>query len=410
MSGVLARWLFLGGVLLACDGVGRSVVGERAVFVPEVCKRPVPCEPLTLLEPEAVPEAATPVDLTQCMQAGTTLCPASATTPAGQCTAPAPALERTFQAAFELALLGCTAVHLVHAANEPALARIELQSWNQVHLDIESAEAVTLELVGGKIEHVSVALHGPITLRVVDGPSVRDLRVLGGSSAAQIELVRATVEALAIDGSQAQVLLRRSSLKHVRLAVQRINLESSFILNAAWQAQTLNASDASLQRVRSAATRSVLSSCDVEMTSFMGCQSLTAVQGMLTDVQMFSCAEEIGLYGATVSHSQLEGDLILDAASLGRVVLGLGDVGSVATWDTHLSNISFCADQQPLTFGGTTGVHCGHCNLTPEPAQPAACRLQSAEPAVLSSSSCPELLQLPVCGDPLPERMRPPRR
>jgi hypothetical protein len=145
------------------------------------------------------------------------------------------------------------------------------------------------------------------------------------------------------------------------------------------------------------------------MTSFSDCRSWTAVQGVFADVQLFPCSEEAGVYGGAMQRAQLEGDLILDGAGLHDVVLGVGEVGSITTWDTQLTNISFCADQHSLTFGGAGGARCAHCDLTPEPAQPDACRLERADPRVDKSESCPKLASLPVCSDPPPQRMRPPR-
>ncbi|HET8933566.1 MAG TPA: hypothetical protein VFN67_09010 [Polyangiales bacterium] len=411
MSGKL-MWLGLACVIAACSGVGRSVVGERApAFDFDVCKEPLPCQPLEPNEPRALPAPALPVDLTQCTQASATLCASSATTPTIQCSALASGLSRTFQGASDLGQLGCSAVTIGHAdSSELTEGRIELQTWNQVHVEIASAVPATLELVGGQIEHVSLVLHGPITLRIVDVPRVNDLRVLAPNSAVNVELLRSIGGGVAIDAPQGALLLRRSSLDHVNITAQRLDFESSSVTDAAWQAAALNAVDATLHRIRSSAERSVISACDVTGIHLASCQSLTLVQGSITDAQILACAEETGIYGTAVVHAQLEGNMILDGASLGQVVLGLGEVGSISTWDTQLTDISICKDSQELTFGGASDGRCFHCNLTDSLAQPAACRLEQAMPMLEGVASCPNLRgPMPFCGDPSPERMRPPR-
>jgi hypothetical protein len=406
-------WLCSAWFLAACSGVGRSVVGERApAFDFDVCEAPLPCKPLELDEPQELPEPAAPVDLALCMQASPTSCSASATTPTIQCSAVAAGLSRTFQNAADLGQLGCTAVNIGHAADSSELgeARIELQIWNQAHVEIASAVPATLELMGGQIEHVSLVLHGPITLRIVDVGRVNDLRILAPDAAANIEFLRSIGGAVSIDAPQGALLLRRSSLNHVTISARRVDFESSSISDGAWQAASLNAVDATLRRIRSSAERSVLSASDVDEAHFASCQSLTLVDGSITHAQILACAEETGIYGTAVIQSQLEGDMILDGASLGQVVLGLGEVGSIMTWDTQLTGISVCTDSQELTFGGASDGRCFHCNLTDPLAQPDVCRLETAMPMLEGVTSCPNLLwPMPFCGDPRPERMRPPR-
>jgi hypothetical protein len=407
MSGRLIAALCL---LMACDGIGRSVVGELGVLEVESCEKPVPCEPIIVDEPRDLPQPAAPVDVMLCGQAAAMPCTTSGNTSVAQCAASALALSLRFQGALDLAHLACSAVQLVHAADDPSDVRIDFQAWDHVHLDIESTQAVTLELAGGQIEQVSISLRGPINLRLLDSERVHDLRIQADSAAAQIELLRTKVASLSIDAPEAQVLLRRSDLEYVQLSARRLELESSSVSDASWSAATLNASDATLFRVRSEVERTVLSACDVNMGSFLSCQSLTAVSGTMTDVHLPACAEAIGIYGGAVVHSQLEGDLLLDAASLTTLALGVGEAGAIRTWDTHLYNISFCADQQPLTFAGASAAACVHCDVTPVPAQPAACQLDDEGRRAEDTYGCTTLFVIPPCEPPAPERMRPPRR
>lgn len=412
MSGKLACLFWSLCLLSACDGVGRSVVGERAPAFGFGCPKPLACKPVELDEPKAVPEPPTPVDLAQCAQVGATLCPASATTPAGQCPAPPMALTRSFEDARDLGQLACTAAQLFHApeSGEPARVSIPIEAWNQVHLEISSATPATLELVGGQLEHVSLALRGPIALRLLDISRVQDLRVLADDPGASVEALRTHGADLSVAAPHGLLLLRRSRFERVSISAERIDLESSAVFDARWEATSLNAADATLRRIHAAVERSLLSATDMWMVSFASCRSLTAIQGVLSNIQLAACAEETGIYGSAVVHSQLDGTLILDGASLGEVVLGLADPGAIMIWDTQMTDISLCADSQVLTFGGWSDARCVHCNLADEPVDPAACRLDGTDPKIEDSLSCPRLPQLPICGDPQPERMRPPRR
>lgn len=398
----------------ACDGIGRSVVGEHygRFDVPE-CDPALPCEPLTMVEPENVPDSASAIDLRVCEPAGT-LCQSSKTpSSAGrvQCALEASELERTFEESTELREVGCSALRLTHtrASGEPAVVRIEPEAWRQAHLEVETDEPATLELAGGLIEHVSLALRGPITLRVLDTDELRDLRVVANDAPVQIELTRVRAGRVAIEAPESAVLLRRSSLDAVAISAQRIDLESSYVSDAVLRGEWLNAADATLLRVSSEIERSVLSACDATMLRLSGCRSFTSVQGHFTDVQLSACSEEISIYGSALINAQLEGSLLLDAASLGSVVLGLGEVGPIAAWDTSFNNVTFCADQHSLSFGGSSSARCAHCDLAPEPVSPDACLVSGSDARVESSPSCDMLAAPPRCGDPQPERMRPPR-
>lgn len=404
-------WLSLG-----CSGVGRSVVGEQARFEEPLCDPPLPCAELAIAEPDSVPDSADPVDLTQCEPNGA-LCQVSATMPASgptvRCATTAAdhgPTERTFSEVAELAQLTCTALRLRHvgASVEPTTARIALDVWRQAHLEVASDEPAALELTGGSLEHVSLVLHGPITLRVLDVEQLRDLRVMS-DGAAQIELTRVRGASVSIEGPQAAVLVRRSSLERLRVNAQRVDLESSYVKDARWRAEWLNAADTTLLRVHAEVERSVLSACDATMARFAGCRSWTAVQGRFSDVQLSACDEEISLYGSTVERGQLEGNLLLDAASLGSLILGQGEVGTITSWDSQLQNVTFCADQHTLSLGGSSAVRCARCDLAPGPVTPDACYVPGAEALVESSESCGELEALSQCAEPQPERMRPPR-
>lgn len=398
----------------ACDGIGRSVVGEHygRFDVPD-CDPALPCEALTMFEPENVPDSAVAIDLRVCEPAGT-LCQGSEA-PSGsatvRCALEASDLDRTFAQGAELREVGCSALRLSHtrASGEPALVRIEPEAWRQVHLEVETDEPATLELAGGLIEHVSLALHGPITLRVLDSNELRDLRVVATDASVQIELTRVRAGRVAIDAPESAVLLRRSSVDAVAINAQRIDLESSYVSDAVFRGQWLNAADATLLRVNAELERSVLSACDATMLRLSGCRSFTSVQGHFTDVQLSACSEEIGVYGSTLINAQLEGSLLLDGASLESVVLGLGEVGPIAAWDTSFNNVTFCADQHSLSFGGSTAARCAHCDLAPEPVSPDACLVAGAEARVESSPSCDMLAAAPPCDAPQPARMRPPR-
>ncbi|HTU62572.1 MAG TPA: hypothetical protein VMF89_29125, partial [Polyangiales bacterium] len=247
----------------ACDGIGRSVVGEHygRFEVPD-CDPPLPCEPLTIAEPENVPDGASPIDLRTCEPAGA-LCQGSETGTV-QCALEASEAERTFEESAALREIGCSTLRLQHtrASGEPALVRIEPDFWRQVHLEVDSDEPATLEIAGGVIEHVSLALHGPITLRVLDTDELRDLHVIAHDAPVQIELTRVRAARVAIDASESAVLLRRSTLDAVWIGAQRIDLESSYVSDVVLRAQWLNAADATLRRVDAELERSVLSACD----------------------------------------------------------------------------------------------------------------------------------------------------
>jgi hypothetical protein len=387
------RWIWVGLWLCGCDGLGRAVVGERTLGqTDEICRQPLPCEPLEIAPPESVPTATLPVDFRECSQA-------CASTTVGECVPAESSVETELPAE-----LACARARL----EEPA--RVEVGTWTWVHVEVESAAPATLELVGGTLEHVSLTLRGPITLRITDLERVRDLRVLAPEGRAQIELQRTDMRVLAVAAPEAALLLRRSNIERATLEVEQLDVESSAVSDTIWRASSLSMTDATVKRVHSEIARSVLSASDVRKSSFLGCQSLTAVQTVFDEVRLHACAEEAGLYGASFLRSQLEGNLILDGAGIDESVLGVGEVGTIMAWDTRLKGISFCADQHALSFGGGTSLRCGHCDLTPEPAEPAACQLPLAQSAVENCGSCQVLTDvLPACGDPLPERMRPPR-
>ena len=413
MSGWLRCCVVLTVCCLGSCSVGRAVVGEHGGgFGLPTCDPAPECEPLEIAAPEGVPEDDGTVDFSQCESAAT-LCPGAATMPAGSTAARCTDLDagwvRSFEAADALHELRCSGLRLSHKAASGAhpIARVELDVWDRAQIEVESDAPVTLELAGGRVARVALALRGPITLRIMDTEHLQDLRVTSDGTA-QIELTRVRGASVAISAPQGSVWVRRSSLDRVRLAARRIDLESSYVSDAAFRAEWLHAVDATLLRVRSEVERSVLSACDVSMATFSACQAWTAVQGRLSDVQLAACAEEVSVYGSAVVRGQFEGDLLLDGATLSAVVLGLGEVGAITTWDTQLTSATFCADQQSLSLGGFSAVRCARCDRRPGVALQ-ACLLEGSETQVESSESCEMLDMLAQCGEAQPERMRPPR-
>lgn len=398
-------------VLLGCDGVGRAVVGEHWLGgARKICETPLPCASIPLEPPSGVPEGVEPVDLQTCTHVSPAFCPSGAVTGVGSCPDPSVNLQVSVadaQSTGVLRELSCRSVRLAPDPDASSELHVALRAWTDVRMEVASSEPLTLELAGGKLDHVSLSLRGPITLRLVDVSGGGDVRVIADNGRAHVELLRASLSSVVLSVPEGELLLRRSWLQGVAAQADRIDVESAYVRDAAWKTASLSATDATLVRLRSEARRSVLAACNVEMTSFLACQSLSTIDGSLTDVQLSACADEAAIYGSDVQRAQIEGDLILDRAGIYDSVLGVGEVGAITTWDSQLTNISFCADQQAIAVGGMTGAECVHCDVAPEPTEPDACLLDKGFLRA-TKSSCPGLELPPECGDPQPNRMRPP--
>jgi hypothetical protein len=281
--------------------------------------------------------------------------------------------------------------------------------WLNTDLSVHTDTRAVIDITGGRIEHVSLALSGPVTLRLTDVQSLSDLRVLATDGAAvQVELLRSEGAGLSVAGAETDVLLRRSRFSHVRLGVRRITLESSVVIDAVFEAQALQAADATLRRIESGAERTLLAGSLVAMARFSRCRSLTAVLGSFRALHIAPCAEEAALYGSGVEQAQLDGPIILDSAKLGRVVFGVSEAASITAWDSTVSDPTFCESRTALVAGGFGWLNCARCDLAAEPIEPSACVVKGARYQTVHSESCPSLELPEQCGAPQPERMRPP--
>jgi hypothetical protein len=362
-----------------------------------------------LHEPREVLTLPMPVDVSACAEALATDCVATSSAPGGCVGAVRPGLPSW--SAAEFTLLHCSSDRVLQrgAADGDTLTLHDVE-WSQSHLRVQATEPSVVELVGGRLDHVSLAVAGPVTLRLVDVQGLADLRVLvADDSAVRMEVVRSAGAGLTVSGSDAEVLVRRSRIDRVGLWVKRITLESSSVTDGIWEAQVLDAADSTLERIASAAERSVFAGCQVGMARFSRCQSLTAVLGYLHDVHVQACAEEVALYGANVQTAQIEGETILDSASLTGAIFGVGTIGPITAWDSTLTSPTFCDPGVAVALGSFAWVRCARCDLAAQSVTPDACFVDDAQYEISESESCPSLQQVRSCSMPEPVRMRPPR-
>jgi hypothetical protein len=391
-----------------------------------LCAEPVPTcvDDPQPAAPENLPPAAEPVDLLACESPIDAPCGVAAQQPVAGNTAAGSCETRLSTDAGRhdidaLAQRTCDRLHIVDDRRAPdgGSLRVAGARLEQVNIVIESVLPLTVELESAWLRHVWFELHGPVTLRIEASQLFSDVRVSAPdqtASSAALELTSVLGDALSIGSSAAEfggeVVMRRSTLRRVRIRATAIELESVAMSDASIEGESLDASDATIQRLVVHTHRSKLSVCTVSAARFSDCGAFSALQGTFLDSRIEGCSEGARLYGASFSSGVLDGQIVLDHAELSRVRLGLHERSDIQAWDSHLDYVRFCSPAQSVSFGAGSSVACSRCDGTMrQPRDVDACVLSDAMyEAIGGPEACPALVAPPFCADPEPKRMRPP--
>jgi uncharacterized protein YjbI with pentapeptide repeats len=287
----------------------------------------------------------------------------------------------------------------------------------QVNIEIQTALPLTVELESAWLRHVWFELHGPVTLHIEASRLFSDVRVSAPDQTAvraALELANVSGEALSIGSGGAEfrgeVIMRRSTLRRVRIRATAIELESVSMSDASIEGERLDASDATLQSLLVNTRRSKLSVCTVSAARFVDCGAFSAIEGTLQGSRIEGCSEGARLYGASFSSGVLDGQIVLDHAELSQVRLGLHERADIQAWDSQIDYVRFCSPSQSVSFGAVSSVTCSRCDGSNRQSRDvAACVLSGATyEAIGGPEACPALVEPQICADPEPKRMRPP--
>jgi len=420
-------WLACASLALGCHGVGRALVGERPVPQRggDLCADPVPAcvDDPQPDAPQDIPAAAEPIDLSVCgatRAAGCTLgdVPAVGANPAAASCDPETLPASQTNAVGALERRSCDALRIVDGG-EPDARRVTVASAQLefVNISIHTVLPLTLELESVSLQHVWLELHGPVTLRILSSLSFSDVRISAPDEVAarpMLELERVRGAGLSIGTSDAEfhgeVVIRRSTLAQVRMRASSIEMESVALTDAELETEHLEASDATLQRLKVSAGRTLLSVCTVASAWFDDCTAFSANAGTLRNSRIEGCSEGARLYGASFQEGVLDGQLVLDHANLSRVRLGLHERTDIAAWDAEFDYVRFCSRDQSLSFGGKSTVACSRCEgsiVQPRVVEACVSSTGTLE-AVGGPEQCAAFVAPPICSEPELMRMRPP--
>jgi hypothetical protein len=416
----LARRALLISVCIAvgtpgCSGIGRAVVGTKpgARDADPSCDLPTPScdETPPPTAPLGVPPSAASIDLTKCaLLPPLTACDA-APVDASNCQAPLN-VDDDADAQEALASQQCANLSVVDDRADPATRLLHLDGADlaSANIRIQSALPLTVELAEASLTHVWFELRGPVTLRILSSRLFGDVRVATTDAAAALELEQVNGASLAVGsdpaGFRGVVSIRRSTLRHVQLTADSIELESASLSDVTLLSARLEAADATLLRSAVRAQRSLLASCTVTSTSFTDCSTFSAIQGVYKETTLAACAEALRLYGAEFTDGALDGAIVLDRASVQQVRLGLEEPATIEAWDSELSYLRLCSEGNKATFGGGDSVTCVY------PGSGLTCDVDvcTVTEAMFTADTpdCAAFQMPPACALPEPARMRPP--
>ena len=403
--------------LFGCDGVGRALVASNPEGGDDQLScEPVECTEVLMPEVRAVPPSFTDPELSKCKPSDPQLCePAPEPSPnlgdddASACRRTI-SLDDDFD---EQALLGldCGKLKLVRKQAGAGVVRLSNVRWTHVALDIETSDPLRLELATARLTQVSLRLHGPVELRMLENSSAERVGVTGEDGASTFDL----------DGSQAlylrvgdeeheysgQLTLVRSSVKSAHLRARSMDFETVSLSDTTLEARHTYWFDVTARRVRMAVDDAAISASRLDQVDVTRCGQLSMYRAIAASFRIPACSgDRTRLFESLFSRGSLDGVLAADSSEFSQVVFGFHEPTVLQLWDGNLGNTNFCGGTERVVLAGKVVGNCAVCReMDGENVPIDPCAHKNAKVTLLKS--CTQLDELEICS-PSPERMRPP--
>ncbi len=411
--------LGLSAVLLAtggCNSVGQGLVDRQPLGagLPTggLCKDPPMCSAKAAAPLVVIKElAATAVDLSQCDGNNAHPCAVSASDPncaSWEVESPAMAPKHP--------PLYCTELQV--RAKDPKSAASA--AWSDLSLKhsnmlIEATSPLVLELDNASLQDCFISLQGPVTLRISNSTGLNDLQFSGAVNVGgepHLELEHSDGGGLVV-GSGKQlfegvVSIARSVFEQSQLHARDVQLQS-----VRWDRSLIDATNASLIDTKLAlgvlsSEAAVISASNLLHLQVEDCGSLALIDTNTVESNFHACSlDALRVYGGLVNGGVIDGPVESDAAAWDSVLFGVEAASDLTVWSGSMETVQFCSQTHSLQLGAEVGVKCSACAAGTLKKTGSVCAVPN-QPPQLDSNTCPALLKVDDCKDPLPVRQRPP--
>lgn len=412
--------------LLACDSVGRALVGSDPPGQGFGLQCAVtPCEEMKFAGFQT-PQVLE-LRLDTCVTSDPASCEVVSETIPGLSRATAGACMRSVSLdddAFDATAardLRCAAVRLSRTnSGGMRSVRIDDAHWSNLEVEIATRDAFALELANPVLDHVRVRLRGPITLRILDTKTVTELSVDSESDGSAVELRDVTAKRVMFGsepyGSAEGVLggpfagrlaIRRSTLASAHIAAAEVAFESMVLNEVAVDVERADWVDVTGVRVRLAVDEAVISASKLNGFEVERCGELRLHKSSLASYAIPACDPGATLvFGTSLTRGQIDGAIFVDGAQIQNSVFGIAGATHVQLWDADLVRVNFCAKTEHVEIAGEGSFLCAYCQELDASEVPIdACRHEDDDTRI--ARSCSAFEEAAQC-DPAPIRMRPP--
>jgi hypothetical protein len=290
-------------------------------------------------------------------------------------------------------------------------------SWSRFEVVIEAHAPVTITLRSPELRAVSIALEGPVTLRLEDARA-EDLRVQGAANARgapelvvsglEGKLVRFGDEDLTFDGA---VQMRAAELEQLELYVHELTAESIRLKHGVVQAGTFYATDATFDEIELGSEHAVLAEFETHHCRLQLCTYATLIAGKLDRSIISACSGSVPrLYSSSITSGELEGQYESDDSDFENTLMGVTEDSEVLSFQSRFSSDALCSGLRLLALDAASLIKCSECDPSFARGE-RACELPSPPdvPSPVQANYCsvlPARRHLVRCDPDLPERSR----
>jgi hypothetical protein len=299
---------------------------------------------------------------------------------------------------------------IVPAATSLALPAFQASEFELV---VSAPDPAELTLSAAVLTNSRITLEGPVSLRVVDRSSLRNVQIVARAGMGQrVEIVEADAQSLRIvneDGElfPGDVLITRASLWDAALLARELTLENVLVSRGDIAsddliAHALLASDLKLQ-----VDRAALASTELSRFQLQRCGSMQVTSSLLSFGVMVNCEQPLRIDRTDVDDTAIIGRVEGRLTSWQGVSFGAGGATDLELWNSSVHSNVLCDGVQRFAVQGAV-----ECNACPAPnVVPASCRIaalvRGSETGDLrdagteetwANPECPALDTVPPCN------------
>jgi hypothetical protein len=358
------KWLWPCALLLACDGgVGAPIVSTER----EDKDKPFQCtaiapscqEPFAPGVPFAKPAAVQP---TSFCPLGTPLQPCVFPT-TGHCRSSLRVVEGITATNLPSATCGELTISPAPGSRTLALAGLEVSTST---LLLEASEATTYVFSNAVLNHVALAVHGPIELRFI-GQSTLDDVSISSDDAVDVLLSESVARSLNVLTSNGSLRVQRSSLTDSQLFTSSVTLETVVLSSLVVSAPRVVGIELKGKGLQLDASDASFSELEVEELALRRCDHALFVNARLTSPSFARCSDRLRTDSSAIDRGRVFGHVESHDTLFSNTHFGAAGIDTeVELWGgTLLSNI-FCAKVQRMTFAQLSSVTCTDCTELPD--------------------------------------------